>query len=76
MIETIKSYVFANTGNKVGDEVYHMDFFEAGLDSLLLVGLIVELETFNNTQLSELSLTELLSGSDTTFGELINAFKK
>ncbi|MGM3163017.1 acyl carrier protein [Dickeya undicola] len=76
MIETIKNYILANTGNEIGDEVYHMDFFEAGLDSLLLVGLIVELETLNNTQLNELRLTELLSGSDTTFGELINAFKK
>ncbi|EXU76302.1 acyl carrier protein [Erwinia mallotivora] len=76
MIEIIKSYILSNTGNTPGDEIYQMDFFATGLDSLLLVGLIVELETHNNTQLSEETLAELLSGSDTTFGELIDAFKR
>lgn len=74
MIEIIQNYLYSNTGKKFGDEIYQMDFFSAGLDSLLLVGLIVELETTNNTQLTEEVLSELLTTSDATFGRLINAF--
>ncbi|WP_034950324.1 phosphopantetheine-binding protein [Erwinia oleae] len=75
MIEIINSFVTRNTGHQFNNKLLTMNVYDAGLDSLLLVGLIVELEAKSGKILPEDKLERLISG-DFTFEEIINAFSE
>lgn len=75
MIDIIKTFLTRNTGNQYNNDLLTMNVYDAGLDSLLLVGLIVELEANSGKFLPEDKLEKMIS-EDFTFGEIINAFNE
>lgn len=75
MIDIIDDFVKRNTGHQFNNDLLRMNVYDAGLDSLLLVGLIVELEAKSGKLLPEEKLEKMIS-EDFTFGEIINAFSE
>ncbi|NEK81749.1 MAG: hypothetical protein G3W58_11070 [Pantoea ananatis] len=73
MINIIKNFLTRNTGNQYNNDLLKMNVYDVGLDSLLLVGLIVELEANSGKILPEDKLEKMIS-EDFTFEEIINAF--
>lgn len=74
MFNIITNYVARNTGSNYDNELLEMNVYDTGLDSLLLVGLLVELEAHSGKMLSEEQLSRIVT-EEFTFGELINAFR-
>ncbi|MCX8962356.1 hypothetical protein EHW64_14745 [Erwinia psidii] len=75
MIDIINTFVERNTGHQYNNDLLTMNVYDAGLDSLLLVGLIVELEANSGKILPEDKLEKMIS-EDFTFGEIINVFSE
>lgn len=75
MIDLINAFVTRNTGYQYDNDLLAMNVYDAGLDSLLLVGLIVELETNSGKILPEDKLEKMIS-ENFTFGEIIDVFSE
>ncbi|WP_048794933.1 MULTISPECIES: acyl carrier protein [Serratia] len=77
MLDAIQSFISANLGaDSVNENIEDMHLFSLGLDSLLIVGLIVELESVSGISLDDATLERLLTNDSVKVREVIDAFEK